>query len=378
MTSIYLAGKIGKNDWRHDIVGLRGAWADNNTGESPTDAWPVLGKGVARTFDYTGPYFISDDHGCAHGDNSHGCGDEGGICGGAWPSTPRSDLVRRCLDAIDRSDIVFAWLDDPTAYGTLVEIGYAVARKKLVIIGTSERPGHYERRYVPRYQEIQAPPWRPGPSRFEDLLKAAEESGLSAEDHEETAGWRHDVWFAFTCGLVVVAPDPLAAVQEVARKFPNGWVAEERPPGAIVIARPPAVHPDLVAQAIEQGSSQSDLTNVVNAEGRLLVSLRNLRTGRHSVFGDFGLNNDQAFMAEQVRVSVIFDAAGYAALLKKFHPERARQIDIAFDILLADVVCGETDPYADRLLDLPRMWWVDPEEELMKAMLESQTDTPQV
>lgn len=40
-----------------------------------------------------------------------------------------------CLDQIQRSDIVFAWLDDMEAYGTLFEIGYAKALGKQVWIG---------------------------------------------------------------------------------------------------------------------------------------------------------------------------------------------------------------------------------------------------
>jgi hypothetical protein len=31
--------------------------------------------------------------------------------------------------------VIFAWIDDPTCYGTLVEIGYASAMRKPVLIG---------------------------------------------------------------------------------------------------------------------------------------------------------------------------------------------------------------------------------------------------
>lgn len=131
MTSIYLAGKIAKGDWRHEIVGLRGAWGSN--GEMPESEWPIM-RAAVFGLDYTGPYFMSDDHGCGHGSSTHGCGEDGLVCY-AYPAPKKPDIVRLCQRAIKRSDVFFAWLDELTAYGTLVEIGYATALGKRVIIG---------------------------------------------------------------------------------------------------------------------------------------------------------------------------------------------------------------------------------------------------
>jgi very-short-patch-repair endonuclease len=39
------------------------------------------------------------------------------------------------MQALDRSDVLFAWIDDLTAFGTLWELGYAAARNKRVIAG---------------------------------------------------------------------------------------------------------------------------------------------------------------------------------------------------------------------------------------------------
>ena len=39
-------------------------------------------------------------------------------------------VVQRCMDAIERADLVYAWLDDITAFGTLAEIGYASGRAR--------------------------------------------------------------------------------------------------------------------------------------------------------------------------------------------------------------------------------------------------------
>lgn len=140
---IYLAGKIGKNDWRHDLVkevypsqgrswtlGLREIW---NTYDTSDDPWPIIPQGVLKRWDYVGPYFLGCDHGCAHGPGSHGvAATTWGDCAG--DKLHKDETVGRCLKAIDAADVVFAWLDDPTAYGTLAELGYAVARGKRVII----------------------------------------------------------------------------------------------------------------------------------------------------------------------------------------------------------------------------------------------------
>lgn len=62
---VYLAGKVSDNDWRHGIVGWELKNADGNG---------------------------------------------------------------NCTQAIDDSDLVFAWLDDPSAFGSIWELGYAAGR----------------------------------------------------------------------------------------------------------------------------------------------------------------------------------------------------------------------------------------------------------
>jgi hypothetical protein len=132
---IYLAGKISKRDWRWQVV--RGVDALDRYGleldQYNHDTWPVLERAIFGTHDYVGPYFISCNHGCFHGDNAHGVGAVPKGC--ADPSGGHDDIgdpalvVEKCLTAIDRADFVFAWLDDPTAYGTIFELGYAKGRK---------------------------------------------------------------------------------------------------------------------------------------------------------------------------------------------------------------------------------------------------------
>jgi hypothetical protein len=137
VTTVYLAGKVAKNDWRHDaVLGLRGALGNGpETGaQMPQGEFFVLSTGVR----YSGPFFVGCDHGCAHGPSTHGSGNGG--C--TQTPTTRSDVARRCREGIDRADYVFAWLDDLTAYGTLFEIGLAVGLGKKIWLYTSPDHDH--------------------------------------------------------------------------------------------------------------------------------------------------------------------------------------------------------------------------------------------
>jgi hypothetical protein len=148
---IYLAGKVGKGDWRHDIVkGLHGAM----DGLQFPCEWPVLGGAIhadGSRHDYVGPFFTSCDHGCTHGPNSHGIDGTSPYCSpslhdlGQSATTHdlpdlRSAIFAQCVRAIRGCDLFFAWLDDATAYGTLVEIGIAHALGKHLCLACSEPP----------------------------------------------------------------------------------------------------------------------------------------------------------------------------------------------------------------------------------------------
>lgn len=131
-----MAGKISKNGWREEILGYRGA-GDNapESGISHDELWAERKiENVHRPMTYAGPFFFGDDHGCFHGPNEHGCGASGTACGAAYGGMNRVEIHKRCLGAIDRSTHLFAWIDDPSAYGTLVEIGYAKALGKTVVL----------------------------------------------------------------------------------------------------------------------------------------------------------------------------------------------------------------------------------------------------
>jgi very-short-patch-repair endonuclease len=181
--SIYLAGKISKNDWRHQAVpGLRGAWGDELSNGLPAACWPVLENAIGGYFDYTGPYCASDDHGCFHCPASHGCAD----CIDGYDTLPRGQVVKYCLDAISRSDLVFAWIDGLSGYGTLAEIGYARGIGKRILLVTPDPP---------------------------DFTRCSCGHGCGGCDNGRLA----ELWFTFELAdQVLTRPDPVSALLELA------------------------------------------------------------------------------------------------------------------------------------------------------------------
>lgn len=171
VVKVYLAGKIGADDWRHTIVdGLEHAamalWNEPFT----DDMWAVrmcdrLEGSVYGGHDYTGPFFMPNcghtADGCANDPHTHNFGaawvdsycscDDATVqasCGHCWiggrtdrisrgghlqncggDAPTRKRVYRASMSGIAGADVVFAWIEDPTAHGTLVELGYAAAQR---------------------------------------------------------------------------------------------------------------------------------------------------------------------------------------------------------------------------------------------------------
>lgn len=144
---VYIAGRISKNDWRREIDAIVDPNAiSDSEGKDHLLAcgFPIVDAEVdGFTYHCTGPFFVRCDHGCAHGRNSHGVdasNASGCLSGSSYSdskgharASARCATVHACLSAIDRSDLVFAWLTEG-AYGTMLEIGYALAKNKQVVV----------------------------------------------------------------------------------------------------------------------------------------------------------------------------------------------------------------------------------------------------
>lgn len=113
--SFYLAGKVDYgHDWREPFLGH---WKDRIEGR-------LRGGDI-----YRGPHYVAQHGQSAGHDLMPGSGHEGDA---------GDEIVLRCLQEINNSDIVFAWIDEPGRYGTAAEIGYAVAKSKSVYVAFGE------------------------------------------------------------------------------------------------------------------------------------------------------------------------------------------------------------------------------------------------
>lgn len=132
---IYLAGKIGKGDFRHQIIDYRIDGSDDLYGGGDCESklqWDPIERALFG-HDYVGPFFIACDHAGAHGVSTHGVGlgkgetedlEMGACCPDLFVEH-RGHVANRCLRSIESADLLVAWLEDKTAFGTLVELGFA-------------------------------------------------------------------------------------------------------------------------------------------------------------------------------------------------------------------------------------------------------------
>jgi len=145
---IYLAGKITAHGWRDAIVNQcwveEGSVQANDEGTGidfacihPLPMPVVWTLRVSEHYDITGPFFVGCDHSCTHGESTHATA---GGCVQPHRGHARDGVRRLCLDAIDRSDVVFAWLDDYTAHGTIGEIAWAHKAEKYIVLAVPPCP----------------------------------------------------------------------------------------------------------------------------------------------------------------------------------------------------------------------------------------------
>ena len=145
---IYFAGKISQADWRNTIVGDAGVVNGScyiNPEDYPAEIFDPSYTVDCGAFIYGGPYFISCDHACHHGPNSHGVNEYGvEVHVGDTDAfeqygMSREEIHRAVFDVnferIKRADYVFAYLNELDAFGTLIEIGHAQAWGKQLVVG---------------------------------------------------------------------------------------------------------------------------------------------------------------------------------------------------------------------------------------------------
>lgn len=129
---VYLAGKIESNGWRNMLFDMRNEFFGYDYGSNKYKLMNTLYKYNNNIF-ITGPFFLSCDHSCYHGERDHGLGaNEPNGCYGE-DGYNEQDVVDICTEQIKHADIIFAYINDNSCYGTLFEIGLAKAMNKKII-----------------------------------------------------------------------------------------------------------------------------------------------------------------------------------------------------------------------------------------------------
>jgi len=115
---LYLAGKIDRNDWRHRVV------PELRRHEACLD--PIN----TNDFVYVGPFFKSCDHGCFHTEGSHGLLSQNQ----KLRKIAQLQVWKACHEAVKNCDIFILYINHHEAFGSLVEVGWAQALEKPIVV----------------------------------------------------------------------------------------------------------------------------------------------------------------------------------------------------------------------------------------------------
>lgn len=134
---IYLAGKITGDNWRHFISDLESKHYFRALGETiPNGSNCEEYKDIeffADDYIITGPHSIGCDHSCFHRMKSKHAS-TGECVAGVGYRIEEEYVYESCIHQIEKSDIVFSYINSLDAFGTFAEIGYAAACKKFIFI----------------------------------------------------------------------------------------------------------------------------------------------------------------------------------------------------------------------------------------------------
>jgi prophage regulatory protein len=160
LAQVYLAGKISQGgDWRHEIFPDLSVDSDIIT----PSAKPVADN-IRQGFQCCGPFFVNLEHG--QRESVHDEHREERL------SASERYVFARSIWFVDKADVVFCYIDGDDAYGTILELGYAKAKGKLIFLAV----------------------------RFD------------SESNFEPARFVRDAWFArAACDRFVAVPDVLSA-----------------------------------------------------------------------------------------------------------------------------------------------------------------------
>jgi very-short-patch-repair endonuclease len=146
--TIYVAGKMQNDDWRLDLFDEYNRsndhahqWGCNPLTIAYDGTWPEHSHMHICGLRYTGPFFVDNLGG--HGFSCFEKDEHGGNINSPSHSAKligrRQEVQQWCLHAIEKADLVLAWIDCIDCYGTIAEIGYAKALRKIIVIAGPRR-----------------------------------------------------------------------------------------------------------------------------------------------------------------------------------------------------------------------------------------------
>lgn len=143
--TFYLAGKIRHTCWRHEIVSeLRDASQVEHSFASF-----IMERSIQSFHHYCGPFFISCDHGCYHGESAHGRKTLHYDCGSTHHDNFGEDSAYfNCIENLKHADTFFAWIDEMDCYGTIFEMGIAHKSNIPIYVGIDAKIGSPVRNHM--------------------------------------------------------------------------------------------------------------------------------------------------------------------------------------------------------------------------------------
>ena len=144
---VFLSGKVDEHSGKWRDLLLDEKWVDgqprpqwelvhdtDDLFDKPFANWPLLKGVIMRSHDYVGPYrqTIPDEGSNKNFGYFHGIDSRGSH--GQMNMDDQQRVVAACMAAIDKCDMLFAFLNTMDCYGTISEIGYARAKGKFIAV----------------------------------------------------------------------------------------------------------------------------------------------------------------------------------------------------------------------------------------------------
>lgn len=135
VSEVYLAGRITGDTWRDEILAPARSKAGYRV-EDEDDRWSRPGAvtvpGDTRRLNYRGPFWLRTEHDCRDNTGAHAFGNFDEIRHSMGRVYSNATTVRaKCLDGVEASHLVFAWVESRESYGTFAEIVHAHSVRRL-------------------------------------------------------------------------------------------------------------------------------------------------------------------------------------------------------------------------------------------------------